>query len=117
MLKINGIGNLKGTMCYGRVIADITLEENSLGEPFYVFHFNFIGNGEKWNKSMEVRLCREANPKFSYEDSKYELFVMGLAMVTGRQVTKEQLSTKEGLVKGIEDVLSIAKHWWETETK
>jgi hypothetical protein len=45
----------------------------------------------------------------------YEIFVMGLHLVTRRFVTIDDVKTKNGLASEISKVLAKAEHWWKTE--
>jgi hypothetical protein len=112
MLVIEGIHKLKGATIYGRLVSNVTVIKNKCNESFYSITFSAIGNGLEWNKEFEVRLAKEESVGLS---NHYDLFVMGLAVVTEIQITKEDMRSAPRLASNIAKVMATAKHWWETE--
>ena len=112
MIKIDGIRKIVGCTAGGRIISDIAPYENDLGEPFYVFTFEAMDDGEDWNKKTEVRLSRK--PKTFIGD--YELFVMGLHVVTVRSITIDKLRSPMELLSEIHQCMKTAKNWWDMES-
>lgn len=80
-----------------------------MGESFYAFYFGPIGDGVDWNKSIEVRLSRDAD-----EGGGYRIFVMGLQVATENNILLKDIKTKDGLAWEITTVLAKTKLWWET---
>jgi hypothetical protein len=109
MLTIKNIKELELNFCYQRGLKRITETQNKLSEEFYSFHFGPISDGKGWNKEIEVRLGRNLKGK------DYEIFVMGLHLVTRRFITIDDVKTKGGLASEISKVLAKAEHWWKTE--
>jgi hypothetical protein len=109
MLTIKNIKQLELNFCHQRGLREITETQNKLGEQFYSFHFGPISDGNGYNKEIEVRLGRNLKGK------DYEIFVMGLHLVTRRFVTIDDVKTKNGLASEISKVLAKAEHWWKTE--
>jgi hypothetical protein len=109
MLTIKNIKELELNFCHQRGLREITETQNKLGEQFYSFHFGPISDGNGWNKETEVRLGRNLKGK------DYEIFVMGLHLVTRQFVTIDDVKTKGGLASEISKVLAKAEHWWKTE--
>ena len=109
MLTIKNIKELELNFCHQRGLREITETQNKLCENFYSFHFGPISDGNGWNKEIEVRLGRNLKAK------DYEIFVMGLHLVTRHFVTIDDVKTKGGLASEISKVLAKAEHWWKTE--
>jgi hypothetical protein len=109
MLTIKNIKELELNFCHNRGLKRITETQNKLGEQFYSFHFGPIGDGEGYNKEREVRLGRDVN------GGEYQIFVMGLHLVTRRFITIDDVKTKDGLASEISKVLAKAQWWWENE--
>ncbi len=109
MLTIKNIKQLELNFCHQRGLREITETQNKLGEQFYSFHFGPISDGNGYNKEIEVRLGRDVN------QGEYQIFVMGLHLVTRRFVTIDDVKTKGGLASEISKVLAKAEHWWKNE--
>ena len=109
MLTIKNIKQLELNFCHQRGLREITETQNKLGEQFYSFHFGPISDGNGYNKEIEVRLGRDIN------QGEYQIFVMGLHLVTRRFVTIDDVKTKNGLASEISKVLAKAEHWWKNE--
>jgi len=109
MLTIKNIKQLELNFCHQRGLREITETQNKLGEQFYSFHFGPISDGNGYNKEIEVRLGRDVN------GGEYQIFVMGLHLVTRRFVTIDDVKTKNGLASEISKVLAKAEHWWKNE--
>ena len=109
MLTIKNIKELELNFCYQRGLREITETQNKLGEQFYSFHFGPISDGNGYNKEIEVRLGRDIN------QGEYQIFVMGLHLVTRRFVTIDDVKTKNGLASEISKILAKAEHWWKNE--
>ena len=109
MLTIKNIKQLELNFCHQRGLREITETQNKLGEQFYSFHFGPISDGNGYNKEIEVRLGRDVN------GGEYQIFVMGLHLVTRRFVTIDDVKTKDGLASEISKILAKAEHWWKTE--
>jgi hypothetical protein len=110
MLTIRNIKKLESIFCHNRGLREITEIQSKSGEHYYSFLFGPIGNGEDWNKTIEVRLSRDANG-----DGGYRIFVMGLQLVTENNILLKDIKTKDGLAWEITTVLAKAKTWWETK--
>ena len=111
MLTIKNIKQLELNFCYQRGLREVTETSNRSGDTYYSFLFGPIGDGEDWNKAIEVRLGRKINEG----RGAYELFVMGLAEITRVWITIDDIKNKDGLVIEISNVLAKAKHWWKTK--
>jgi hypothetical protein len=109
MLTIKNIKELELNFCHQRGLREITETQNKLGEQFYSFHFGPISDGKGYNKEIEVRLGRDVN------GGEYQIFVMGLHLVTRHFVTIDDVKTKGGLASEISKILAKAEHWWKTE--
>jgi hypothetical protein len=109
MLTIKNIKELELNFCHQRGLREITETQNKLGEQFYSFHFGPISDGNGYNKEIEVRLGRDVN------QGEYQIFVMGLHLVTRRFVTIDDVKTKNGLASEISKILAKAEHWWKNE--
>jgi hypothetical protein len=109
MLTIKNIKQLELNFCHSRGLREITETQNKLGEQFYSFHFGPISDGKGWNNETEVRLGRDVNK------GEYQIFVMGLHLVTRRFITIDDVKTKDGLASEISKSLSKAKYWWDNE--
>ena len=109
MLTIKNIKQLELNFCHQRGLREITETQNKLGEQFYSFHFGPISDGNGYNKEIEVRLGRDVN------GGEYQIFVMGLHLVTRRFVTIDDVKTKDGLASEISKILAKAEHWWKNE--
>ena len=109
MLTIKNIKQLELNFCHSRGLREITETQNKLGEQFYSFHFGPISDGNGYNKEIEVRLGRDVN------GGEYQIFVMGLHLVTRRFVTIDDVKTKDGLASEISKILAKAEHWWKNE--
>jgi hypothetical protein len=109
MLRIKNIKQLELNFCHQRGLREITETQNKLGEQFYSFHFGPISDGNGYNKEIEVRLGRDVN------GGEYQIFVMGLHLVTRRFVTIDDVKTKGGLASEISKILAKAEHWWKNE--
>ena len=109
MLTIKNIKELELNFCHQRGLREITETQNKLGEQFYSFHFGPISDGNGYNKEIEVRLGRDVN------GGEYQIFVMGLHLVTRRFVTIDDVKTKNGLASEISKILAKAEHWWKNE--
>ena len=109
MLTIKNIKELELNFCHQRGLREITETQNKLSEQFYSFHFGPISDGMGWNKEIEVRLGRNLKGK------DYEIFVMGLHLVTRHFVTIDDVKTKGGLASEISKVLAKAEHWWKSD--
>jgi len=109
MLTIKNIKQLELNFCHQRGLREITETQNKLGEQFYSFHFGPISDGNGYNKEIEVRLGRDINQR------EYQIFVMGLHLVTRRFVTIDDVKTKNGLASEISKILAKAEHWWKNE--
>ncbi len=109
MLTIKNIKELELNFCHQRGLREITETQNKLGEQFYSFHFGPISDGNGYNKEIEVRLGRDIN------QGEYQIFVMGLHLVTRRFVTIDDVKTKNGLASEISKILAKAEHWWKNE--
>ena len=109
MLTIKNIKQLELNFCNQRGLREITETQNKLGEQFYSFHFGPISDGNGYNKEIEVRLGRDVN------GGEYQIFVMGLHLVTRRFVTIDDVKTKDGLASEISKILAKAEHWWKNE--
>jgi len=109
MLTIKNIKQLELNFCHQRGLREITETQNKLGEQFYSFHFGPISDGNGYNKEIEVRLGRDIN------QGEYQIFVMGLHLVTRRFVTIDDVKTKNGLASEISKILAKAEHWWKNE--
>ncbi len=109
MLTIKNIKQLELNFCHQRGLREITETQNKLGEQFYSFHFGPISDGNGYNKEIEVRLGRDVN------GGEYQIFVMGLHLVTRRFVTIDDVKTKNGLASEISKILAKAEHWWKNE--
>ena len=109
MLTIKNIKQLELNFCHQRGLREITETQNKLGEQFYSFHFGPISDGKGYNKEIEVRLGRDVN------GGEYQIFVMGLHLVTRRFVTIDDVKTKNGLASEISKILAKAEHWWKNE--
>ena len=109
MLTIKNIKELELNFCHQRGLREITETQNKLSEQFYSFHFGPISDGKGWNKEIEIRLGRDVNR------GEYQIFVMGLHLVTRYFVTIDDVKTKGGLASEISKVLAKAEHWWKTE--
>ena len=109
MLTIKNIKQLELNFCHQRGLREITETQNKLGEQFYSFHFGPISDGKGYNKEIEVRLGRDIN------QGEYQIFVMGLHLVTRRFVTIDDVKTKGGLASEISKILAKAEHWWKNE--
>ena len=110
MLTIRNIKQIELTFCHSRGLREVTETENKLGENFYSFHFGPIGDGKEWGKEIEVRLKREAD-----FDGSYQIFVMGLQVVSENFIKPSDFKNKEGLAREITKVLAKAEHWWKTK--
>jgi hypothetical protein len=111
MLTIRNIKQIELTFCHSRGLREVTEIQSKSGEHYYSFLFGPIGNGEEWNKAIEVRLSRDADM-----DGGYRIFVMGLQLVSENFILPSDIKTKDGLVNEITKVLAKAKHWWETKS-
>jgi len=109
MLTIKNIKELELNFCHQRGLREITETQNKLYENFYSFHFGPISDGKGYNKEIEVRLGRDVN------GGEYQIFVMGLHLVTRRFVTIDDVKTKGGLASEISKILAKAEHWWKNE--
>jgi len=109
MITIKNIEKIESRVCYGRVLSHITKETNQLGEHYYCFHFMPQGDGQRWNKHKEVRLCRDK----TIGKESYAIFVMGLASTTQMEVFPKELRDINDIVIKISLVLSVAKKWWD----
>ena len=110
MLTIRNIKQIELTFCHSRGLREVTETENKMGDKYYSFHFGPVGDGKGWNKAIEVRLKREAD-----FDGSYQIFVMGLQLVSENFIKPSDFKNKEGLAREITKVLAKAKHWWETK--
>ena len=116
MLTIRNIKQIELTFCHSRGLREVTETENKMGDKYYCFHFGPIGDGKGWNKAIEVRLCRDVKYKTTNGDGSYQIFVMGLQLVSENFIFPSDIKTKDGLVNEITKVLAKAKHWWETKS-
>ena len=113
MLTIKNIKELELNFCYQRGLKRITETTNALGEHFYCFNFGPISDGNGFNKETEVRLGRDMQtPGAGY----YQIFVMGLQLVSENFILPSDIKSKDGLAKEITTVLDKAKHWWKTKS-
>ena len=115
MLTIKNIKQLELNFCYQRGLREVTETENKMGDKYYSFHFGPIGDGKGWNKEIEVRLSRDVKYKTTNGDASYQIFVMGLQLVSENFIFPSDIKSKDGLVNEITKVLAKAKHWWETK--
>ena len=111
MLVIKNIKKLEGTFCHNRGLVRVVDEKDITGNPVYSFHFGPVGDNKGWNKKAEVRMNRNMHEG----RGAYELFTMGLGMVSQMWVTPDNLKTQDGLSWEISKSLAKAKVWWETE--
>jgi len=111
MLTIKNIKELELNFCHQRGLREITETTNGLGDHFYCFNFGPISDGKGWNKETEVRLCRDIH----IGRGKYQLFSMGLQLVTESWVDINDIKSKGGLASEISKVLAKSQHWWNTE--
>ena len=111
MLTIRNIKQIELTFCHSRGLKRVTETINNMGEHFYSFHFGPIRDGVGWNKETEVRLKREME-----RNDRYEIFVMGLQLVSENFILPSDIKSKDGLAKEITTVLDKAKHWWKTKS-
>ena len=116
MLTIQNIKQIELTFCHSRGLKRVTESQNRMNEQFYSFHFGPISDGNGWNKEIEVRLSRDVKYKTTNGDGSYQIFVMGLQLVSENFIFPSDIKTKDGLVNEITKVLAKAKHWWETQT-
>lgn len=116
MLTIRNIKQIELTFCHSRGLKRVTESQNRMNEQFYSFHFGPISDGNGWNKEIEVRLSRDVKYKTTNGDGSYQIFVMGLQLVSENFIFPSDIKTKDGLVNEITKVLAKAKHWWETQT-
>ena len=110
MLTIRNIKQIELIFCHNRGLKEIAEIQSKSGEHYYSFLFGPIGNGEEWNKAIEVRLSRDADM-----DGGYRIFVMGLQLVTENNILPSDFKNKEGLAREITKVLAKAEHWWKTK--
>ena len=116
MLTIRNIKQIELTFCHSRGLREVTEAENKMGDKYYCFHFGPIGDGKGWNKEIEVRLCRDVKYKTTNGDGSYQIFVMGLQLVSENFILPSDIKSKDGLAKEITTVLDKAKHWWKTKS-
>ena len=115
MLTIQNIKQIELTFCHSRGLREVTETENKMGDKYYCFHFGPIGDGKGWNNKIEVRLCRDVKYKTTNGNGSYQIFVMGLQLVSENFILPSDIKSKDGLVNEITTVLAKAKHWWETK--
>ena len=110
MLTIRNIKQIELTFCHSRGLREVTETKNKSGEQYYSFHFGPIGDGKEWGKEIEVRLKRWAD-----FDGSYQIFVMGLQVVTENFIKPSDIKSKDGLILEITKVLTKAQWWWKNE--
>ena len=110
MLTIQNIKQIELTFCHSRGLREVTETKNKSGEQYYSFHFGPIGDGKEWGKEIEVRLKRWAD-----FDGSYQIFVMGLQVVTENFIKPSDIKSKDGLILEITKVLTKAQWWWKNE--
>ena len=116
MLTIQNIKKIELTFCHSRGLREVTETENKMGDKDYSFHFGPIGDNKGWNKEIEVRLGRDVKYKTTNGDGSYQIFVMGLQLVSENFILPSDIKSKDGLAKEITTVLDKAKHWWKTKS-
>ena len=111
MLTIRNIKQIELTFCHSRGLKRVTEVGNRMGESFYAFNFGPISDGIGWNKETEIRLKRTME-----RNGSYQIFSMGLQIVSENYILLSDIKTKDGLVNEISKVLAKTKHWWETNS-
>jgi hypothetical protein len=111
-LVIEGLDKLRHATYHQRKIERIHIDNRGkyLNAAAYVFTFPPIGKGLKgWDKELEVHLRKYPTP-----NEEYELFVMGLHLVTCIYLKIDQIKDIKVFQTYMVLVIDKAKHYWET---
>jgi hypothetical protein len=106
MLTIKNVEKAIGMMCYGRSIYHVSNHTNALSESAYVFEFDAILDGNRYNKPQEVHLIRNEH------NGTYRLFCMGLQLGTERKIVLSEVKCLTSLLVEISEVLRKTHYWW-----
>lgn len=111
MLTIKNIDKVIGVEIFDRKLIKTEHHINATKESYYVFVFDWRGDGKDWNNYQYVHLSR------SHNEGKYRLFVMGLQIATEIELKRIMIEKKPALIAHISQVLEKAEYWWNLKSK